>query len=143
MIMSSSLLYENADDNCHHYDHHDHHNYDHHDQGWLFFISSLEYVNKTQLFGSTVSASAPSSACLICNNKTSQTQKRKVAQQLCAGKNYLPGPNPLWVLVDGTAPWRNSCLELSRISCSPATMETPSLQSLEMGSEGVEVTVIE
>ena len=112
-------------------------------QGWLFFISSLEYVNKTQLFGSTVSASAPSSACLICNNKTSQTQKRKVAQQLCAGKNYLPGPNPLWVLVDGTAPWRNSCLELSRISCSPATMETPSLQSLEMGSEGVEVTVIE
>ena len=58
-------------------------------------------------------------------------------------KNYLPGPKPLCVLVDGTAPWRNSCLELSRMSCSPATMETPSLHSREMGSEGVEVTLME
>ena len=41
-------------------------------------------------------------------------KKEKVAPQLCVCKNYLPGPNPLWVLVDGTAPWRNSCLELSR-----------------------------
>ena len=79
------------------------------------------------------------------SNTTKQVKlkKEKVAPQLCVCKNYLPGPNPLWVLVDGTAPWRNSCLELSRMSCSPATMETPSLQSLEMGSKGVEVTVME
>ena len=45
-------------------------------QGWLFFISSLEYVNKTQLFGSTVSASAPSSACLSAITKQVKLKKK-------------------------------------------------------------------
>ena len=54
---------------------------------------------------------------------------------------YLP--KPLCVLVEGTALCRNSCLELSRMSWSPAMMETPSLHSLVIRSEGVEVTVME
>ena len=47
-------------------------------------------------------------------------------------QNYLP--KPLCVLVEGTAPCRNSCLELSRMSWSPAMMETPSLHSLVIGA---------
>ena len=39
--------------------------------------------------------------------------------------NYLP--NPLSVLVFGTAPWRNSSLEFMRMSWLPATISTPSL----------------
>ena len=68
-------------------------------------------------------------------------KKQNVAQQRLGLQNYLP--KPLCVLVEGTAPCRNSCLELSRMSWSPATMETPSLHSLVIGSEGVEVTVME
>ena len=69
------------------------------------------------------------------------TKKQNVAQQHFGLQNYLP--KPLCVLVEGTAPCRNSCLELSRMSWSPAMMETPSLHSLVIGSEGVEVTVME
>ena len=71
----------------------------------------------------------------------SSTKKQNVAQQHFGLQNYLP--KPLCVLVEGTAPCRNSCLELSRMSWSPAMMETPSLHSLVIGSEGVEVTVME
>ena len=68
-------------------------------------------------------------------------KKQNVAQQRLGLQNYLP--KPPCVLVEGTAPCRNSCLELSRMSWSPAMMETPSLHSLVIGSEGVEVTVME
>ena len=52
-------------------------------------------------------------------------KKQNVAQQRLGLQNYLP--KPLCVLVEGTAPCRNSCLELSRMSWSPAMMETPPL----------------
>ena len=55
--------------------------------------------------------------------------------------NYLPKPRCTLVL--GTAPWRNSCFELRRISWSPEMILTPSLQSLVRGSEGVEFTDME
>ena len=64
----------------------------------------------------------------------SSTKKQNVAQQHFGLQNYLP--KPLCVLVEGTAPCKNSCLELSRMSWAPAMMETPSLHSLVIGSEG-------
>ena len=74
------------------------------------------------------------------NNFTTEKNKMLLSN-IWVLQNYLP--KPLCVLVEGTAPCRNSCLELSRMSWSPAMMETPSLHSLVIGSEGVEVTVME
>ena len=74
------------------------------------------------------------------NNFTTEKNKMLLSN-IWVLQNYLP--KPLCVLVEGTAPCRNSCLELSRMSWSPAMMETPSLHSLVIGSEGLEVTVME
>ena len=43
---------------------------------------------------------------LECKSNNIQQVKLKNQKLLrnCVCKNYLPGPNPLWVLVDGTAP---------------------------------------